>query len=161
MKQIKYLKAIYSDLNNIAYLMLDDFFSEAVTKIAEFKKDLNFIEKASSLRDRKIFESVYIKYATDHNYESGFFFKKNYDLGEGWTAFLDAYRDGKVKNLQEWVAKRRRIKTPKKKKTANTIKPIDSYCDSKKTREYWEELLDGEDDEAVKDFIKYIKEIKC
>lgn len=292
MKQIKDLEKIYDNLEVLAHLILDDFYNEARAKIAEARADLNFIKRALSTKDKGIFESVYINYASDYNYESGFYFKRNYDLGEGWTGFLDAYRAGKVKSLQDWVASRRRTKKPKKRKTksaapswtnqifsdngnsykisniyefidnnrvpvsdlnieelaktnlvpssedrrdssdypgspkflerasavsltfpiiairykdgifiadgihrlwkaralgyatikghlisdqdlkgikkevpldakTSTLKPIDSYCDSEKTVDYWEELLDGEDDKAVKDFIKYIKEIKC
>lgn len=289
MKQLEFLSNIYSDLLTLGAQINNDFSIEVLNKITNLQSEINFIKKAMALNDRRIFESVFINLASDYNYESGFYFKKNYDLGEGWTAFLDAYRDGKVKSIQEWVAKRRRTKKPKKKKQAaptwmnqvftdndkeykisdihdfindnripvselniatlaetnlkpspqdtytgsdypgspkfveragnasltfpiivikypdgmfiadgvhrlwkaralghsiikghvisedelhqipstekvvqaSVVHPIDSYCDSEDNIDYWEELLDGEDDKAVKDFIKYVKEVKC
>lgn len=290
MKQLEFLKTVYSDLLTLGAQIDDSFSTDILNKISDLQLELNFIKKAMLSNDKRIFESVYINYASDYNYESGFYFKKNYDLGEGWTAFLDAYRDGKVKSIQEWVAKRRRTKKPKKKSRtaaarwmnqvftdnnkeykmsdihnfindnrvpvselsiatlaetnlnpspqdtytsgdypgspkfieraekasltfpiiviqypdgmfiadgvhrlwkaralghsvikghvisvddlhqipstekvvqASVVSPIDSYCDSKSNVDYWEELLDSEDDEAVKDFIKYVKEVKC
>jgi peptide methionine sulfoxide reductase MsrB len=287
MKQLEFLKTIYSDLLTLGAQINNDFSTDVLNKITELQLDVSFIEKAMLLNSKHVFESVYIKYASDYNYESGFYFKKNYDLGEGWTAFLDAYRDGKVKSIREWVAKRRRTKKPKKDAAArwmnqvftdnnkeykvsdihqfindnriavselsiatlaetnlkpspqdtytsgdypgspkfveraerasltfpiiviqypdgmfiadgvhrlwkaralghsiikghviseddlhqipstdkiiqaSFVSPIDSYCNSDDNTDYWQELLDGEDDEAVKDFIKYVKEVKC
>lgn len=292
MNVIKDLDNMYNHIEHLASLMTDEFCEEVFSKLTELRSELVFIKKAMATNDKRIFESVYVNYASDYNHESGFYFKRNYDLGEGWTGLLDAYRAGKVKKIQDWVASRRRTKKPKKKKTkkaaptwsnqifsddngsykissiyefidnnrvpvselnvadlaktnlvpspeerrdgsdypgspkfieraeqasltfpiiavryndgtfiadgvhrlwkaralghntikghviseqdlkkikkeepintqASTLKPIDSYCDSKKNIDYWEELLDGEDDEAVKDFIKYIKEVKC
>lgn len=163
MKTISFLKTLYSDIISKAASLPDEFRDEVILEINKHNNDLSFIHKAILANSSKVFEAIYVKYASDYNYESGFFFKRNYDLNEGWTAFLDAYRAGKVKSIQEWVEKRRRTKPSKKKKKkkANIISPIDSYCDSKKNVNYWEELLDGEDDASVKDFIKYIKEIKC
>jgi hypothetical protein len=287
MNQLEFLKTIYSDLLTLGARINNDFSTDVLNKITELQLDVNFIEKAMLSNSKHVFESVYIKYASDYNYESGFFFKKNYDLSEGWTAFLDAYRDGKVKSIQEWVAKRRRTKKPKKNAAvrwmnqvftdnnkeykmsdihkfindnriavselsvatlaetnlkpspqdtytsgdypgspkfiervdrtsltfpiiviqypdgmfiadgihrlwkaralghsiikgyviseddlhqipstdkiaqASFVSPTDSYCNSDDNTDYWQELLDDEDDEAVKDFIKYVKEIRC
>ena len=159
MRQFSFLSSLYNDLLVIGCLIPDEFSHEVFAKLAECQGELCFLKKAVRQNDKRIFEAVYIKFASDYNYESGFYFKKNYDLGEGWTAFLDAYRDGKVKSIQEWVAKRRRAKKPKKKKSS--LAPIDSYCESDKNADYWEELLDTEDNKSVRDFIKYVKEIKC
>lgn len=290
MKQLEFLKTLYSDLLALGTQINDNFSIDIFNKVSDLQSEINFIKKAILANDKRIFESVYIKYSSDYNYESNFYFKKNYDLGEGWAAFLDAYRDGKVKSIQEWVAKRRRTKKPKKNRRtatvrwmnqiftdnnkeykmsdiheyindnrvpvselsiatlaetnlkptaqdtynsgdypgspkfieradrasltfpiivirypdgmfiadgvhrlwkarslghstikghvisvddlhqipstekvvqASAIQPIDSYCNSKDNVDYWKELLDNEDDEAVKDFIKYVKEIKC
>lgn len=304
MNHIKYLHNIYSKMLVLKKSKYSDL-SDNVEHIYNAEmEDLKFIRKAQLANSKKVFEAIVIKYASDYNYESGFYFKKNYDLGEGWTAFLDAYRDGKVGSIKEWVEKHRRGKKGKKTKTAShwrnqvfidgdleykvgdisnlildrmsnpsdipisvlekdnlntvpankpndadfpgspkflqkvenvsltfpiivirypdkmivadgihrlwkaralgfktivgyildsqdlslirpitsdeqevttevsevplatkaaslSVKPIDSYCASPKNIEYWEEMLDGEDDEAVKDFIKYIKEVKC
>jgi len=46
----------------------------------------------------------------------------------------------------------------------DSLIPTESYCGSKRNEKYWSQLKDLDDDEhdqAIEDFIKYIKEIKC
>jgi len=49
----------------------------------------------------------------------------------------------------------------KSKKSNNYIAPIDSYCDSKSTREYWMMAKQNEPSSALKDFLDYIKQVSC
>lgn len=84
--------------------------------------------------------------------EWGFFFRKNFDYDNGMTQIVDRYRDQQKKKIRKKVKKRaHRI----------MFAPLDSYCNSPRTRKYWEELRKGKNDEAIEDFLKYIEEVEC
>jgi hypothetical protein len=88
--------------------------------------------------------------------------RKNYDYGELWPKVLDDYRSGKIRTIVDFIRKKRGVERKKKKrKSANYVAPIDSYCGSKSNVEYWTKLLDGKPEPAVVDFIKYIREVAC
>lgn len=92
----------------------------------------------------------------------GFYFKPNYDYDEGWNTILDDFRAGKIKSVTDKAKKLRRWPKKKKKKaSAESLVFLDSYCDKKKNIEYWSEMKDEEYNEAVEDFINYIKEVEC
>lgn len=170
----------------------------------------------------------------------GFFFRKNYDYGEGWHDMVEKFREGKIKSVKDWLDKRRAPKKKKRKKKSHHVigrgfvgetgyiveseandglslgsgggvvpdlnseivkvfsspeaaerganalinkyeqlakeskkrkkkkdkevsypSPFDSYCDSKRTRQYWMEMKKDEGSDAIEDFLNYIKEIKC
>lgn len=69
--------------------------------------------------------------------------KRNLDLNEGWTKKVDEAREEGVDYVVD-----------------NLINPIEdaAYCDSKRNKDYWKEMGDSE---AAKDFVKYIKKVKC
>lgn len=118
-----------------------------------------------------------------------YYIRRNYDYGEFWPAVLDAYRDGKIKDVVEMSRKLKRwpeqedepVKRPNEKhidtKIDNPDKKqkellsraqeesllfLDSYCDKEKNIEYWSQMKDDDEyNEAVEDFINYIKEVKC
>ena len=79
------------------------------------------------------------------------FFKPNYDYDEGWSTILDEFRAGKIRSIEEAVERRR---DKKKQKNAG------SYCGKDDFESYWEEL-DEEGEEALEDFLKYIRKITC
>lgn len=84
------------------------------------------------------------------------FFRQNYDFSEVWPKVLDDYRDGKIKTIVDFVKKKN-----KSKRKASYLGPIDSYCASKETIDYWKQLLRADPSPAVIDFIKYIRDVSC
>jgi len=69
--------------------------------------------------------------------------KKNLDLNEGWTKIVDDAREEGTDYIID-----------------NLINPIEdaAYCDSKRNKDYWKQMGDSD---AAKDFVKYIKKVKC
>ena len=101
----------FGTLIALAHDLPPDMRGDVSTYLKEASLDLVFFSKAQKHSKSK---TILEKLASKYNYESDFYFKKNYDLNEGWTAFLDAFRNGKVKSLQDWVKKKRRAKSTKK-----------------------------------------------
>lgn len=75
--------------------------------------------------------------------------RQNLDYGEGWFGSIEEIKKRRLGKLRSRVGKRRKSK--KKRSTA-------AYCAKEDVKEYWSEA--GED-EAVKEFLKYLDEVEC
>lgn len=132
------LAAMADDISKTAFLPEDLMFA----KVAAEAIDYSCLKKTSSVPE---------------------FWRKNYDYGEVWPKVLDDYRSGKVKTIVDFVHKKRKAqgKGRKRTKSASEDSVINSYCNSKKNLEYWEQLLSAEPSKSTSDFINYIMEVDC
>ncbi len=130
----------------------------AVRQMADLYDDGYFDEMADDIAATAIApDHLYIAkvahYVMSKNTDLPEFWRKNYDYGEVWPGVLDAYRDGKVQTIVDYVRQKQKAKRRLRKKA--NIAPAASSVN------YWSNLLDGSESPAVEQYIAYVRQSKC